>query len=227
MPSWSAECEFHNLGALPIIARVSLTHTPYLFACFYDFVSCVCAFCSTCLSICISCAACFVLYSIFITTDFTFKICTHTLPHMLLFHFHVHAYTPYSCVCIPPHLYALTPLLIYLHACLHMYLHTYFCPFYRHLIFPYVFPYVYVSVCECTKMFLHVHFCITHNLLVFVSCVYVSFSTCPCICVLHDAPFVFRACTISTNTFVLKTIQRWKKEKKNIYTYVYICISWV
>jgi len=39
---------YHNLGALPIIASVSLTPIPCLFACFCESVSCEYAFFSTC-----------------------------------------------------------------------------------------------------------------------------------------------------------------------------------
>jgi hypothetical protein len=131
---------------------------------------------------------------------------------MILCPFHLHAYSSYSFVCIPPHLYALTSFLTYIHACLQIY----FLPFYRYLIFPFVFPYVYVSVRECTRMYLRVHFYITYTLLVFVSCVYASFYTFPCICVWHNAWFV--SFTISITTFVLKTKQR--SENK----YIYICI---
>jgi len=74
-----------------------------------------------------------------------------------------------------------------------------------------------VSVCECTRTYLRVHVYIACTLLVFVSCVHASFSICPCICVLHDAWFVF--CTISLTTFVLK-----KNQKKKLYIYVYFLI---
>jgi len=57
-----------NLGALPILASVSLTHLPCLFACFYESASCVYAFLSTCLSICVVRPACFVFGPVFMTT---------------------------------------------------------------------------------------------------------------------------------------------------------------
>ena len=57
-----------NLGALPIIASVSLTHIPCLFACISESVSCVYVFFSTCLSTCVARAASVVFCCIFITT---------------------------------------------------------------------------------------------------------------------------------------------------------------
>jgi len=48
-----------NLGALPIIASVSLAHIPCLFACLYESVSCLYDFFSTCLSTCVASAAWF------------------------------------------------------------------------------------------------------------------------------------------------------------------------
>ena len=42
-----------NPGALPIIVSVSLTHIPCLFVCFYESVSCVYVFLSTCCSTCV------------------------------------------------------------------------------------------------------------------------------------------------------------------------------
>ena len=60
-----------NLGALPIIASVSLTHIPCLFASFYESVSCVYAFFSTCLSTCVASSAWFVFGFVFITTFFS------------------------------------------------------------------------------------------------------------------------------------------------------------
>jgi len=57
-----------NLGALPIIASFSLTHLPCLFACFYEPVSCVYAFFSTCLASCVASAEWFVFGFVFITT---------------------------------------------------------------------------------------------------------------------------------------------------------------
>jgi len=55
-------------GALTIIASVSLTPNPSLFACFYESVSSVYVFFSTCLSACVASAAWFVFCFVFITT---------------------------------------------------------------------------------------------------------------------------------------------------------------
>ena len=67
-----AEVEYRvwipNLGALQIIVLVSLTHLPCLFACFYDSMSYVYVFFSTCLSTCVASAARFVFSFVFITT---------------------------------------------------------------------------------------------------------------------------------------------------------------
>jgi len=41
MASSCSRVSIPNLGALPIVASVSLTHIPCLFACFYESVSCV------------------------------------------------------------------------------------------------------------------------------------------------------------------------------------------
>ena len=57
-----------NLGALPIIALVSLTHIPWVFARFSESVSYVYIFFSTCLSNCVASAAWFVFGFVFITT---------------------------------------------------------------------------------------------------------------------------------------------------------------
>jgi len=43
------------------------THIPYLFACLYEIISCVCVFFSACLSVRVSRLECFVIWSIFIT----------------------------------------------------------------------------------------------------------------------------------------------------------------
>jgi len=72
--AWHFEMWIPNIGVLPIILSVSLTHVPCLYACFYECVSCGYAFFSTCLSICVSRAACFVLWSVFIITFFNLKI---------------------------------------------------------------------------------------------------------------------------------------------------------
>jgi len=55
-----------NLGALLIIASASLTHTPCLFACLYESMSCMYVFFFTWLSICVLRAACFMFCWIFI-----------------------------------------------------------------------------------------------------------------------------------------------------------------
>jgi len=57
-----------NLGTFPIIALVSLTHVSCLFAFFYESLSCVYTFFSSCLSTCVARAACFVFCSMIITT---------------------------------------------------------------------------------------------------------------------------------------------------------------
>ena len=70
------EVDFHgwvwvpSLGASTIIASVSLTHLPCLFACFYESVSCVFTFFSTCGSTYVArhSAACFGFCSVLITT---------------------------------------------------------------------------------------------------------------------------------------------------------------
>jgi len=64
-----------------IIASVSLTHLPCLFACFYESVSCVHVFFSNCRSTCVVGAAYFVFCSIFITPFSTNLIDTYvTVP---------------------------------------------------------------------------------------------------------------------------------------------------
>ena len=64
----SSEVYIPNLGALSILALVSLTHIPCLFACFHESVSCVYAFFSTCCSTCVACTACLLFCFIFLTT---------------------------------------------------------------------------------------------------------------------------------------------------------------
>jgi len=56
-----------NLGALRVIASVSLTYLPCLFACFCESVSYVYVVFSTYLSTCVARAACFVFCSISLT----------------------------------------------------------------------------------------------------------------------------------------------------------------
>jgi len=110
-----------NLGALPIMASVSLTHLPFLCACFYESLSCVYAVFFTCLSPCVARAACLVFGSVSITTFlFSFSFfytfnrhlchgaysCTHKPANMrkLFFHLHVHLSSSYVRVYI--HVYA-------------------------------------------------------------------------------------------------------------------------
>jgi len=103
-----------NLGTLPIIVSVSLTHIPDLFNCFYESVSCVYTFFSTCLSICVLCTAYFVCCSIFITTffisfffvyKFNRHLChgaywfTRSLACMPIFQSRLHLHSSNSCVC--------------------------------------------------------------------------------------------------------------------------------
>ena len=127
-----------NLGALPILASVSLTHPPCLFACFYESVSCVYAFFSTCRSTCVACAACFVFGSIFLTT-FLFSSfffyefnrllchgaywCTRNRAHLPIFLFHLHLHFSNSCVCVSKHIYAFPPssALIHIYCHIHKY----------------------------------------------------------------------------------------------------------
>ena len=109
-----------NLGALPIIASVSLTHLPCLFACFYESVSCVYAVFSTYLSTCVVRAACFVFGSLFITTSLfsLFSLCkfnrhlchgaywcTHNPDLIPILLFHLHLPFPPS-FCVPEQVYA-------------------------------------------------------------------------------------------------------------------------
>jgi len=65
-PTWWYRVWIPDLGVLRIIAFVSLTHIPSLFACLHESVSCVYVFFSIYLSICILRAACLVFCSIFI-----------------------------------------------------------------------------------------------------------------------------------------------------------------
>ena len=81
-----------NLGALPIIASVSLTHIPCLFACLHESVSRVYMFFPSCLSICVLRTACLVFCSKFHFTFCKFKTyiyrtirCTHNIGYMTIF----------------------------------------------------------------------------------------------------------------------------------------------
>jgi len=79
------EVNFHgrvrvlNLGALLIIASVSLTHNPSLVACLHESMSCAYVLFSTCLSICVLCAACLVFCGTFISP---FSISKHKFTWM-------------------------------------------------------------------------------------------------------------------------------------------------
>jgi len=136
---WMSRLNFgvwiHNLGALPIIASVSLTHIPCLFACIYESVSCVYAFFPTCLSACVARAVCFVFCSIFLTTFlfsffFFYKFnrhlchgaywCTHNPAHMPRFLFHLHLHFSISCVCVSKHVYAFPSSSIFIHTYRHI-----------------------------------------------------------------------------------------------------------
>ena len=72
-----------NLGALPTIASVSLTHVLFLFAYLHVHVSCVHDFVSTCLSSCVLRTHCFVFCCILINNPWNFNMylcpywCTH------------------------------------------------------------------------------------------------------------------------------------------------------
>ena len=132
MSSFHSRVWIPNLGALPIIASDSLTHILFLFACFYEIVSCVNVFFSTCLSICVSCAAGFVFCSIFITwtTFFNFNMhlchgacwCTHSLAHMPIFLFRLYLHFANSCVCVFQRLYTPTSVLTNICVCFQIYI---------------------------------------------------------------------------------------------------------
>jgi len=126
-----------NLGALPIIASVSLTHLPRLFACFYESLSCVYALFSTCFSTCSARAAGFGFSSVSISTflfSFTFSYkfnrhlchsassCTHTPANMPKLLFHLHLHFSKSCLCVCKHVYAFpSSIFIHIYHHLHMY----------------------------------------------------------------------------------------------------------
>ena len=126
-----------NLGALPIIASVSFTHLPCLFACFYESVSCVYVFFSTCFSTCVARAACFGFCSVSKTTfffsfSFSYKfnrhLChgdysyTHKSANMPKLLFQLHLHFSNSCVCVSKLVYAFpsTPIFIYIYTRIHM-----------------------------------------------------------------------------------------------------------
>jgi len=129
-----------NLGALPIIALVYLTHIPCLFACFYESVSCVYVFFSTCRSTCVARAACFVFCSIFLTTfllscSFVYKVnrhqchcaywCTHNPAHMPILLLHLHLPVSNSCVYVSEnvllHAFPSSSIFIHTYCRIHMY----------------------------------------------------------------------------------------------------------
>ena len=129
-----------NLGALPIIASVSLTYLPCLFACFYEYVSCVYAVFSTCLSTCVERAACCVICSIFLTAFliiffFFYKFnrhlchgaywCTHYPANMRKLFFLLHLHSSNSCVCVSKHVYAVPSFSMLIHIYCHI--HVYSC----------------------------------------------------------------------------------------------------
>ena len=128
------ECH-RKTWALPIIASVSLTHLPCLFACFYESVSCVYAVFSTYLSICIACAACFVFCSISLTAFlfsffFFYKFnghlchgvywCTYNPANMPKTFFYLHLHSSNSCVCVSKHVYAFPSSSILIHIYCHI-----------------------------------------------------------------------------------------------------------
>jgi len=92
----------------PIIALDSFTHTPSLFACFNEIVSCVYAFFSgcTCLSIFVARAACFGFCSISITT--------FLLSFFLFYKFHVFLFLflqiPHMSQCLLMYTYVALPI---------------------------------------------------------------------------------------------------------------------
>jgi len=129
-----------NLGALQIIALVSLTHFPCLFAFICESVSCVYDFFSTRLSNCVARAACFVWCSVLITTFcflffFFHKLdrhlyhgaywCTHNLAHMPILLFRLHFHLCNSCACVCQLVYALSSLSIFIHIYRHICVHIY------------------------------------------------------------------------------------------------------
>jgi len=133
-----------NLGALPILTSVSLTHLPCLSACFYESVSCVYVVFSTYLSTYVARAACFVFCSISLTAfSFSFSLfykfhehlchgaywCTHNPANMPKPFFHLHLHFFNSCVCVSKHVYtfpwASSSILIHIYCHIHMYV---LCP---------------------------------------------------------------------------------------------------
>jgi len=110
-PSRREPTRIPNLGALPIIPSVSPQPFPCLFACFYDSVSCVCTFFSTCLSDCVVRVACFVfgLYLYVYYSDSSVcvsqQICVFQVPFSSILvhisrHIHLYVFMFNSYVCI-------------------------------------------------------------------------------------------------------------------------------
>ena len=110
-----------NRGALPIIASVSLTHLPCLFACFHEFVSCMCFIFSTCRSTCVARAACFLFCSILKTTfllviRMTLLICMSSFSICM-------SIIPNTCACVYKQSYAFpsSSILVHILSRFHMY----------------------------------------------------------------------------------------------------------
>ena len=91
-PRWWYGSWIPKLGALIIIASVSLTHNLFLFACLHESVSCVYVFFSICLTTSVLCAASLVFFCIFITP---FLISKHT--SIWLSSYTQHCW--YDCIC--------------------------------------------------------------------------------------------------------------------------------
>jgi len=132
-----------NLGALPIIASVSLTHLPYLFACFYESVSCVYAFFSTCFSTCVARAACFEFGSVSITT-FVFSF-------SFFYQFNRHlCHDAYSCTHKSANMPKLLPIYIFISlnpAYVYANMYKHFPPL------PYSYTYIDILICIVCVMF--------------------------------------------------------------------------
>ena len=119
-----------NPDALPIIASVFVAPIICLFACFYESVSCVYVFFSTCRSSCVVRAVCFVFCSIFITSFelvinmklltclSSFSICMS----IILILAYVYMYSN-SCACVYKEKYAFpwSLILVRIHRHFHMY----------------------------------------------------------------------------------------------------------
>ena len=90
--AWHFGVWIPNLGALPIIASVSLTHNPSLVACLHESMSCLHVFFSTDLSTCVLRAACLVSWNIIISP---FSSSKHTNIWMSLYTY----YCFYDSIC--------------------------------------------------------------------------------------------------------------------------------